>query len=187
MFKIVGIISAALAICLIFGGYFVLRHRSAAATAQPAAAPRVEAREPIKLQVFEDEAYLRRADAIIGGTVHNVSNEKLSGLSLTIKLQGRDGRTEETRTVAATPANLSPQEKATYSLAVPSAKWSSAKVVAIAADGSTLVAFQSTRGKARPREAPPAPIVRSAPAERSKASKKDDGFLNTPDTPITIR
>lgn len=191
MFKVIGVICAALIVASIFGGYFLLRSRNAAATSSPAAQtsePQRPTRDQIKLQVLEDEAFLRRSDAVIGGTIRNVSNQKLSQLSLTIKLQGRDGRTEELRTIAASPKDLEPQASATYSLAVPSSKWSGAKVVAVAADGNpNPEPFMSMRGKLRPREAPPAPVVRTITVERPKPRGKGEEFLNTPETAVPIR
>lgn len=192
MFKVIGFICAALIVCSIFGGYFFLRSRHAAVTApvesrNPGAPHAV--REPVKLHVLEDEAYLRRSDAVIGGTIRNVSNQKLPRLLLTVKLQSRDGQTEETRTIAPTPADLEPQESATYSIAVPSAKWRGAKVVVVASDGNPVSeSFLSMRGKARPHAAPPPPIVRTTTTiERPKPTKKGGEFLNTPETAIPIR
>lgn len=190
MFKIIGIVCAALMVTSIFGGYFLLRSRHAAAPPADARAGETEhaARGQAKLHVLEDEAFLRRSDAVIGGTIRNVSNQKLSKLLLTIKLQSRDGRTEELRTIAASPKDLEPHASATYSVAVPSAKWSGAKVVAVTADAdSTSQPFLSMRGKPRPREAPPAPVVRATTVERPKPIRRGEEFLNTPDTAVPIR
>lgn len=191
MFKVIGIVCAALIVASIFGGYFLLRSRQAAAQQvdERAGDTQPATRERAKVHVLEDEAFLRRSDAVIGGTIRNVSDQKLSNLLLTIKLQSRDGRTEELRTIATSPEDLEPQASANYSVAVSSAKWSGAKVVAVVADGdSNPQPFLSMRGKPRPREAPPAPIVRTITVERPKpTNRKGEEFLNTPDTAVPIR
>lgn len=204
MFKLIGLISAAVIILALFGGYFALRTRQAQLTAsesrhnlseETAATAAAAAAAPIKLRVFENEAYLKNSQVVLGGTLENISAEGLTGLTVTIRLMNRNTDAEDLKTVTPAPADLAPGARASYSLTVPSGKWSGAKVVRVAsassensANSEADVAFQSSRGNLRPREQQPAAQVRTVIVNRPPRPKgKGEEFLNTPDNPVIIK
>ncbi len=190
MFKFTGLIVAALLIGTLFGGYFMLRHKQAQqiALATPLReATRARATTPPQVNVFEDAAFLRRSEAVIGGSVENVSDTPLPQLTLTIKLLARDGQREELKTVKVTSADLAPGARASYSVTVPEGVWSGAKVVRVASDGGQIeIPFKSLPGKERPREKPTT-TARTIIVERPAKPKRGEEFLNTPDTPVIIK
>lgn len=187
MFKGIAIICSVLLIIALAGGYFVLRrsqtqqfHSSARQSPTPVA-------EPAKIQVYEDEVFLRKSEAVIGGTIENISAESLAQLQVTIKLQRRNGE-EELKTVPLSSAELTPGARATYALRVPSGSWDSVKVVAVAPpEAEVTYSFKSKRGKERPAEPPPAGVQRTVIVERPRPRPKGEEFINTPDNPVIIR
>jgi hypothetical protein len=133
--------------------------------------------------IYVDEAMLSKPYAIIGGTVENVSGERLENLSVEIELRRRDGGATERREVAVQPASLDPGKRGKYSLKVLSDEWGSSHVVSLHGGGRE-VAFKSLPGAKRPPERPGGNIVivNAPPKKKSKG----DEFINTPDTPISV-
>jgi hypothetical protein len=188
MFKGIGILSSVLLIAALAGGYFVLRRTQTQhfqSSVRQAPAPAIE---PAKLQVYEDEVFLKKSEAVIGGTIENISNESLGRLQVTIKLQRRDGR-EELKTVPLLGVkDLAPGARGNYSLRIPTGLWDNAKVVSVAPpDTNNTYSFKSKPGKERPAEPPPATIQRTVIIERTKPRPKGEEFINTPDNPVIIR
>lgn len=135
-------------------------------------------------QIAEDEAMLRGANAIIGGTVHNISTEKLHGLSIEIELMRRDGTANESRTLEVSPADLAPGETGRYSLSLPTRQWIGARVTTLQSSArDAAVAFKSTPGARRPPERVPQGRLTKAP----RTTTRGEEFINTPDNPTTIR
>lgn len=187
MFKGIGILCSGLLILALAGGYFVLRRNQTQQFPTLARQSPVPVSEPAKIQVYEDEVFLRKSEAVIGGTIENISNESLAQLQVTIKLQRRTGQ-EELKTVPLSAPDLAPGARATYALRVPSSSWDTAKVVAVApSDTDITLNFKSKRGKERPAEPPPASVQRTIIVERAKPRPKGEEFINTPDNPVIIR
>jgi len=166
------------------GGYFYLRGRNERALAeQRAAAEKARAAAPPVAQVFQDEVRLSGGQAVVGGTVRNISAEKLEGLSVEIELKRRAGGGKEVRQVAIEPRDLPPGQEGKYSLQIEPKAWvgvSVARLMSEARGGE--IPFKPELGARRPAEGRPAPQVVVEPRPR----KKGDDFINTPDTPIRI-
>src|SRR3712207_2724064 len=77
---------------------------SAASAQQPSPKPTPEP----EVQIYEDEAMLRGSQAVLGGTVENLSGARLENLKLELELQRRGDEATEKRTVEVKPAVLAP-------------------------------------------------------------------------------
>ncbi|HYP54148.1 MAG TPA: hypothetical protein VEQ42_11440 [Pyrinomonadaceae bacterium] len=146
--------------------------QSASATAKATPAPAV--------QIYEDEAKLRGAQALLGGTVENLSGSDLKDLKLELELKRRKDDSTETRTVEVKPAVLAPGEKGRYAVTV-SREWGSARVVRlVGANRGENIAYVSARGARRPPERIPETKTAGEPVPRPRP--KGEEFLNTPET-----
>lgn len=141
------------------------------------------AQEP-SLRVIEDEATLRGSQSVIGGTVQNVSGQRLEEVVVELELSRRDDDTTQVRAVQVTPASLSPGEEGRYSLTISNREWGGSKLLRVRSSSRTEeLAFVTQPGAKRPPERTPDGkiiIVR-------KPRTKGDDFLNTPDDADPIR
>jgi hypothetical protein len=183
--KLVALVCAVGLAGALLAGFLFLKKRhedslAAAARAEQAA----KAVAPPQAQVFQDEVRLAGSQALVGGTVRNVSGAPLEGLSVEIALKGRaPQRGVERRTVQVSPATLRPGEDGKYSLQISPDEWAGAQVVRLRSEARNAdVPFKPEAGERRPAERPPAPKV----VIEQKPRRKGDDFLNTPDTPIRI-
>lgn len=169
----------------LLGGYFYLRGRNEKALAERrAAAEKAKAVEPPVAQIFQDEVRLAGGQAVFGGTVRNISGEKLEGLSVEIELKSRMGDAREVRQVAIEPRDLPPGQEGKYTLQIAPKAWGGVSVARLvsAARGGGELPFKPEMGARRPAEGRPAPKVVVEPRPRQKG----DDFINTPDTPVRI-
>lgn len=168
----------------LLGGYFYLRSRNEKALAERRAeAEKAKAVAPPVAQIFQDEVRLAGGQAVVGGTVRNISGEKLEGLSVEIELKSRTGDGKEVRQVAVEPRDLPPGQDGKYALQIAPKAWGGVSVARLmsAARGGE-VPFKPEMGARRPAEGRPAPKVIVEPRPRQKG----DDFINTPDTPVRI-
>ncbi|HLL75789.1 MAG TPA: hypothetical protein VK421_11060 [Pyrinomonadaceae bacterium] len=168
----------------LLGGYFYLRGRNERALAsRRAEAEKARAVAPPAAQIFQDEVRLAGGQAIVGGTVRNISGERLEGLSVEIELKSRIGDGREVREVSLEPRDLAQNEEGKYSLQVVPKNWSGVRVARLlsAARGEEIP-FKPEMGARRPAEGRPPPKVVVEPRPRQKG----DDFINTPDTPVRI-
>ena len=168
----------------LLGGYFYLRGRNERTlAARRAEAEKTKAVAPPVAQIFQDEVRLAGGQAVVGGTVRNISGEKLEGLSVEIELKKRIGGGTEVRQVSVEPRDLQPGEDGKYSLQIVPKDWSGSRVARLmsAASGGEIP-FKPEMGARRPAEGRPAPKVVVEPRPRQKG----DDFINTPDTPVRI-
>ncbi|MGH9903915.1 MAG: hypothetical protein ACRD68_19060, partial [Pyrinomonadaceae bacterium] len=87
---------------------------------------------------------LKGPQAIIGGIVHNTTEERLEGLAVELELKGRKNGANETRTLKVAPQDLGPGEKGRYSISVASRDWSGARIVRLRGDNRPEdIAFKS--------------------------------------------
>src|SRR5918912_932239 len=88
LFLVVSAICALAVPGALLAGYLYLQRRNAEQTRakQQALTPPEKAVIPPKAQVYEDEAMIKGAQAILGGTVNNISNETLSDLNVELEL-----------------------------------------------------------------------------------------------------
>jgi hypothetical protein len=148
--------------------------------AQPAAAS-------TEAQIFENEPILKDSQAVIGGTVRNISREPLKNLSLELELKRRSDGVAETRTVSIEPSNLAPGEEGKYSFTLPRQEFSGTQIKHLrSAARSSLVAFKTAPGARRPRELPPEPTVRTINVPRPSPRSTNEEFINTPDAPTRV-
>ena len=183
-----GAIACALAVAsALLIGYRYLRARQLerVRAAQPAE-QKTKINAPPEAQIFEDEARLRGADALITGTIRNISDKKLEDLSLEMELKRRSATATERRKIEVEPADLAPGEEGRYSLSLRSSEWSGARVLSLNGAGRDEgIAFKSAVGARRQPERLPQgqPKVVAAPP---RPRQKGEEFINTPDTPVRI-
>lgn len=184
----VGAVACALAVAAaLLVGYRSLRARQLAGVrAAQGAEPAAKVASPPEAQIFEDEARLRGSQALITGTIRNISDRKLEGVSLEMELKRRDNpQTAERRRVDVAPSDLAPGQEGRYSLSLPSSEWSGARVLNLnSARRAEAIAFKTSVGARRPPERLPqgSPKVVVVPRPRPKGEE----FINTPDDPIRV-
>lgn len=141
---------------------------------------------PLRAQIAQDEVWARNGQALIGGTVRNISQDKLSNLIIEVEMKRRlDGQTES-RLLEVTPNVLAPEEQGKFSLHVPSREYSGLRIVRLKdASNSMDIGFTTVHGAARPLER--APQSKTIIIERPARRTHDGEFLNTPDNPEVIR
>jgi hypothetical protein len=182
-----GAIACALAVAAaLLIGYRLLRARQAEqvrAAQQAAQATKIAA--PPEAQIFEDEARLKGSDALITGTIRNISDKRLEDLSVEMELKRRTAQATERRQIKVEPATLDPGAEGRYTLSLRSSEWSGARVLSLnSARRPETIAFKSALGARRPAERLPqgSPKVVVVPRPRPKGEE----FINTPDNPTRI-
>lgn len=182
-----GAIACALAVAAaLLIGYRLLRARQLerVRAAQPVEqAAKVAA--PPEAQIFEDEARLKGSDALITGTIRNISDKKLEDLTVELELKRRTAQATERRQIKVEPASLEPGAEGRYSLSLRSSEWSGARVLGLnSARRAETIAFKSAVGARRQPERLPqgSPKIVVVPRPRPKGEE----FINTPDNPTRI-
>jgi hypothetical protein len=142
---------------------------------------------PPEAQIFEDEARLKGSQALISGTVRNISDQRLDALSLEMELKRRgNSQAVEHRRISLEPADLAPGEEGRYSLSLASSEWSGARVLNLNSERrAESIAFKSALGARRPAERLPqggTKVVVAPPRPRPSGEE----FINTPDNPTRI-
>jgi hypothetical protein len=164
-------------------GYGLVRKYHAQQNLANATPPQPEAtpKGPVLAHVVLDEPTLEKGMTTVGGVVKNVSNQQLSGLSVTLELRRRkDGKTEQA-VLRVTPDQLQPQQEGAYAAKFSNDDFASVRLAGVQADPqSALIVYSSAQGKRRPPERlqPQTIIV--------KRSGKPGEFLNTPDNPARV-
>jgi hypothetical protein len=177
---IVGMLCALLLTGGVFGGYLYLRKRHEKQVAAAVAAEKVE-KEKAKVEVAVDEARTEGKKSILGGTIHNISNETLHNIAVELQLRRRTGGTTETRIVIPESSELAPDAKTQYRLELTTQDYNSATFSRVVTKDTHLaIAFRATPGAARP----PLPAV---PAGKvvvvPRPAPKDGEFINTEQNP----
>jgi hypothetical protein len=184
--KLMAGLSALLITAILFAGYTYLRKRSGqqrlAATAAQAPQTSSAPRGPAKAHILVDEALLKGGQTIIGGTVKNISAEKLRGLTVALELRRRkDGSLEQTSALVE-PQELEPAQEGRYLVKLPAQQYISVRLAGLKAGADlALLAYTTASGEKRPPERLEPKVV-IVPRPRSRG----DGFLNTPDNPARI-
>lgn len=193
LFFVVALGAALAFTAALLGGYFFLRSRHAAQTLaaqqqqqQQQSAQAKTTVEP-EVKIFEDEAMIKGAQVLVGGTVQNISNTALSDLSLELELTRRVGGAKESKTIALEPKDLAPNEQGRYSLTVLSRDFKQVRVVSVrSGDRAHEVAFATAPGAQRPPSPPPS-NNKTIIVNRSAPRSSNGEFINTPDNPTKIR
>ncbi|MBV9957731.1 MAG: hypothetical protein JO360_04885 [Acidobacteria bacterium] len=169
-------------------GYLVLRKRHAErlraeqAVAEQANKPA----PPPQIQLFADDAMIKGSQVLLGGTVVNISAEKLTNVSVVLELRRRKDNVSETRTLQVEPRDLAPQEQGRYSVTVPSGDYRETRVIHIKSGArADEVAFKILPGAQRPLEKP-TQTTKTIIVKPSPRRDKGEEFINTPDNPVTI-
>ena len=176
---LVGILCAVLLTGAILGGYLLLRKRHERQVAAAAESARVKALIP-RVEVFVDEAMLNGNKTLLGGLLHNISNEPLRNLSVELELRVRKTGGLERKSIAPEQTELAPDAKARYSIELLVSDYSSARLARITAgDNRAEVPFRALQGAVRPPMEAPAPrtVTVNRPAPRPSE------FINTPNNP----
>lgn len=193
IFFLLALLAALFVTSALIGGYFILRSRHAAQTAaaeqQQQQQKSAQQAKPViqpEVKIFEDQAMIKGAQVVIGGTVQNISQAKLSELSLELELTRRADGSQDLRTLAVTPIDLAPGESGKYALTVLSRDYKRARVLSVKSVArSGEIAFATAPGKERPAgptQSNTKTIIVNRPSRDSNS-----GFINTPDNPTTIR
>ena len=180
--KLLAIVCAVGLTAILLAGYGYIRkyhaQRLLASNTPPPATTDSGPKGPALAHVVIDEPSIAKGITTIGGVVKNVSKQELTGLSVVIELRRRkDGGLEEF-VIPVTPAQLQPDEEASYTVKLPAQDFASIRLAGVKADPqSSLIPYSSSQGKKRPPERlePKTVVVK-------RAGKAGD-FINTPDNP----
>ena len=175
---LIGLLCALLLTGTVLGGYLYLRKRH---ERQVAANLEVENKKKApKVEVFVDDATVNGKTTLLGGTLHNISNERLRHVAVELQLRRRLGSGVETRAVTPDTTDLPPDGKARYTLELPVQNYISVTFLrVIAGDDRAEVAFKALPGIPRPPLESPAAktVIVNRPTPRGEQ------FINTPNNP----
>jgi hypothetical protein len=175
---LIGLLCALLLTGTVLGGYLYLRKGH---ERQVAASLEVEnKKKAAKVEVFVDEATVNGKTTVLGGTLHNISNEFLHNVAVELLLRRRVGGGIETRAVTPDTTELPPDGKARYMLELPVQNYVSVTFLrVVGGDNHAEVAFKALPGAARPPLESPAAktVIVNRPAPRGEE------FINTPNNP----
>jgi len=184
--KIVSILVALAITAALLIGFLIWRkrHEEIVGVKPQAQAPAGRPALPLKLQVYMDEPVRKGPQAVIGGTVHNISDEALSSISLEVELTRRKDAGTEVRSLKVEPGELAPNQKGRYSLTL-TGDYRSIKLLNIkSGPASNEIGFKTAPGASRPVEH--APETKTIIVNQPSAPKKGEEFINTPDNPAKI-
>lgn len=185
--KLIAIISAIAVTAIVIAGYTYLRRRhnqqvqALAAQAQAQNDDPNVPKGPAKAHIWVDEALLKGGQTTIGGTVKNISNEKLSGIAVGLELRRRKDASLEQISAPIEPSALEPQQEGRYMLKLAAADYSSVRLINLRTGDSSLIAYTTSPGQKRPPEKIEPKVV-IVPRPPSKGGE----FLNSPDNPARV-
>ena len=140
---------------------------------------------PPQVQVFVDDAMIKGSQAVIGGTILNISPSKLTNLTVEIELKRRTDGGSEKRVVDVIPHELEPQQQGHYTLNVSSHEYRESRVDRIRSGPVVAdVPFKIVPGAQRPNER--LPENKTVIVKPSPKRNKGEEFINTPDNPVSI-
>lgn len=183
------LVIAVLLIGVILAASYFLFFRQTAPNLAGQESPRqdVPAATSTEVQIFEDEPIVKDSQAVISGTVRNISRAPLTDLSLEFELKRRNGGNTEVRNVSVEPSNLAPGEDGKYSFSLARQEFSETQIKHLkSATRSAFIAFKTAPGARRPKELPPQQQTRTIIIQRPSPRSKGEEFINTPDTPIKV-
>jgi uncharacterized protein YneF (UPF0154 family) len=186
----VRIVSIIIALAITAGlliGYLIWRkwHEEKIAAEQQSASKPARPALPQKVQVFMDESVRKGSQAIVSGTVRNISNENLTNLTFEVELTHRKDGSTEVRSLDLEPKDLGPAQESRYSLAL-TGDYRSIKLLRLkSGPQAEEIGFKTAPGTKRPVERAPE-TTRTIIIERPSAPKQGEEFINTPDNPSRI-
>src|SRR4030095_9411451 len=182
--KLLAVVCAVGLSAILLVGYAYMRNRHSKQVAANSAVPPVDnglPKGPPVVHVLLDEPLLDKGNTIFGGTVKNISDRELTGLSVSLDLIKRKDGAVEQRSVAVEPSRLQPQQEASYTVKLSAQQYGTIRFVGLKADPqATLIAYSSAPGKKRPPERlEPRVIV-------VKKGVRPGEFINSPDNPVRV-
>jgi len=177
---LVGLMCAVLLTGLVLGGYVYLRKRH---ERQVAAAADVEVKKKAaKVEVFVDEPVVNGKTTVLGGTVHNISNESLQNIAVQLQLRRRVGSGVDLKSITPESAELAPDGRARYSIEVPTQEYITATFLGVIGGGDrAAIPFKAQPGNARPPMDSPA--SKTVVVDKPQSNRSKDEFINTPNNP----
>ncbi|HEV2914008.1 MAG TPA: hypothetical protein VGX92_12070 [Pyrinomonadaceae bacterium] len=173
----------------LFAGYYFLRRRHAEsqrAMQQTQAGATSRPTGPPLIQVYEDDAMLKGAQATVGGTVVNISSENLTDILVDVELRRRKDAGVETRSLPLVPKDLAPNQQGRYTLTLLSRDYRHARLLRIKSkEHADEIIFKSAPGAQRPPEPPPQ-SNKTVIVPRPSPRKGKEEFINTPDNPARV-
>jgi uncharacterized iron-regulated membrane protein len=179
--KMLAAISALVITALIFVGYAYLRKRQVQSIASAQQAATAQPKAPPQALILVDEALLQGSNTLLGGTVRNISNGRLSGLSIELELKRRKDGTSEKKLVPVSPADIDAQQEGRYSIQLKAQEYGSAKVIALHDGAQATLPYTLAQGDKRPPER-----LESKTIKVDKPGGKRSEFLNSPDNPARV-
>jgi hypothetical protein len=178
--KLLAVVCAVAVTAILLVGYGYIRKYHAQKILANATPPPSEAtpKGPALAHVTVDEPTLEKGMTIVSGVVKNVSNQQLTGVSVTLEFRRRKDGKPEQQVLPVSPGQLQPQEEGAYAAKFPVDDFASVRLAGVQVDPqSSVVVYSSSQGKRRPPERlqPQVVVV--------KRSGKPGEFLNTPDNP----
>jgi hypothetical protein len=185
--RVVSIIIALAITAGLLAGYLIWRkwHEEKVSVDRQSATQPVRPALPQKAQVFMDESVRKGSQAIISGTVRNISNENLTNLTVEVELTHRKDGSTEVRSLDLEPKDLGPAQESRYSLTL-TGDYRSIKLLRLkSGQQAEEIGFKTAPGAKRPLERAPE-TTRTIIIERPSTPKQGEEFINTPDNPSRI-
>ncbi len=177
---LVGLACALVFTGLVLGGYMYLRKRH---ERQVAAVAEAEVKKKAaRVEVFVDEPIVNGGRTVLGGTVHNISNDNLQNLAVELQLRRRMGSGVDLRVVTPESSDLAPDARTRYSVEVATADYMASTFARVVGGGDrAAIPFKVKPGNEAPAlESPGSKTVVVGDKPRPKGN---DEFLNTPNNP----
>jgi len=188
LIKTIAVLSAIILTAAVVVGYFYMRWRHAQQNQPQNQAVTQETKPYIapKVTIFIDEAMIKGSNVVIGGTVKNISQENLSGLSIELELFKRKTNESEKRVLPLEPKDIAPGQTARYTITIPSKEFAKTKISRLFSNtNNSNIAFNTDEGAKRPPQYPTQSKTKII-IEKPK-SGAGDGFYNSPDDPVIIK
>jgi hypothetical protein len=180
---LVGILCALLLTSGIFGGYLFLRKRHERQVAAAAEAARKKALAP-RVEIYVDDPTLNDKKTLLGGELHNISNEPLRDLAVELELTRRNTGKLEKRVVTPEQTELGPDARTRYGLELLVQDYASSRLVRIVSgDSHADTPFKAFPGAPRPPME--APASKTVIVNRPRPARGEE-FLNSPDKPARV-
>src|SRR4030095_3158664 len=182
--KLLAVVCAVGLSAILLVGYAYMRNRHAKQVAANSAVPPVDnglPKGPPVVHVLMDEPLLEKSNTVFGGTVKNISDRELTGLSVALDLLKREMGAVTQLSILVDPSRLQPQQEASYSVKLSAQEYGTIRFVGLKADPEArLIAYSSALGKRRPPErSEPRVIV-------VKKGVRPGEFINSPDNPVRV-
>jgi hypothetical protein len=179
---VVGILCALLLTGGLTGGYMYLRKRHEQQLAAAAEAAKVKALAP-RIEVFVDEPTMDGKKSLLGGTLHNISNETLRNLAVELELRRRVSGGLEAKFITPDQTELAPDAKARYTLELQVSDYVTSRLVHIVSgDNRAEIPFKARQGTPRP----PMPAPSGKTVIVNRPAPRGEEFINTPTTPARV-